>query len=733
MRFFFLAVFLLSTLSSMGQIKTWFDLFTTNRLQHITATKSRVFASAKNALLIYTPSTGLVERLSAQNQLSDTSISALYATSNRAFIGYSTGNIDVIKNNEIINLPSIKNNLSLLPEEKKIYTFTQDGNLLWLATGYGLTSINLDNLSFDRTIYFLDSLGQRIPVIDIKVLNNRLYTLTPKGLYFTGTQNIGPLPSWNHLQLSNGKELGIISGQIYVLTYQNQACAVFRLQDSSFYQITYQPGMYKMKIINNKIYLLGPSIFVLDSNGNQLAKYDHYQSGQKIYANDAVQLGNSLYIADRYASLVKDLSQSIRTASLFSDQINAIKSAGEYVYVLHKTDTIDRQYDYRAVLSIIDEIGDIQYFTTDKVNQFLAMAVDPHDPDHWFLASDSVGLVEVKNRQIVNVYTTDNSPLTVANDYVKISYLKFDNQGRLWILYNSSTYPVLLLNPDGSWQAIESSAVGVGKPFSRFILTSQGFFYAPVKKFGLMAINPNTGDARVFYPSRRIGSRINDIAQDKDGVLWFSTSDGLGYLTTQDFTSPDFKAIRPLVQVTLNDTTIYAYLLDNANCSRIAVDDGNRKWVGTTYFGAVLLAPDGLSEINHFNVNNGSIVTDAIYDIEYNPLTGIVYFITDQGIIAYRNDSSRSMDDFGSVKIFPNPIRPYYSGPITITGLKQNTLIKITDLQGNLVFEMRSNGGTAVWDGKVLNGSSLHSGVYLVVCSDEQGKDKCVHKLLIIK
>ncbi len=733
MRFLLLLSFLLTSITSFPQIKTWFDLFTTNQVNHLAATQTSIFAAAKNALLIYTPSTGLVERLSAQGQLSDTSISALYANQQMAIIGYSTGSIDIIQNNKVIPITTIKNNYTLTNSQKKINAFYQYGQYLWLATNFGITTINLDNLSFDKTIYFRDSTDNLIAVKDLIIKDNQIFTLTDKGIYYSNIDYPGPFAQWHHISISNGLQLGLLNNSIIVLTYLGNTCALFRMQDSSFYQITYEPGFYRMKIINNKIYLLGKKIIELDANGTTIQTFTHYQTGQRIYANDILEFKGSIYVADRFLSLVKDFGQQIKTSSIFSDKVNTIKTAGQYVYILHKTDELDREYGYNAVISIIDQKGNTQFFASPVVNQFLAMAIDPNDDKHWFVASDSIGLVEIKDNQIINIYNSQNSPLTAANNNIKISYLKFDHQGRLWILYNSTTYPVLILNPDGTWQPLEASSIGVGKTFSRFILTSQDFLYAPVKEAGMMAINLQTGDARVFYPSRRIGKRINDIVEDKDGVIWFATNDGLGYLTAQDFTASGFKAIRPLVQVTLNDTTIYSYLLDNANCTRLIVDDGNRKWVGTGFFGALLLSPDCLSEIAHFNVNNHTIVTDEIYDIAYNSTTGIVYFVTDQGIIAYRNDSSHSMDDFSNVKVFPNPVRPYYSGPITITGLENNTIIKITDLRGNLVYETRSNGGTAVWNGLSISGAKPASGVYLIICTDEQGRDKCVKKLLIIR
>ena len=733
MRILFFIFFLVFSLNLKAQIKTWFDLFTTNRLKYIISSQNKIYAAAKNAMLIYTPSSGLLERLSAQGPLNDTAVSSLYAYDNKVIIGYSSGNIDIIQNNQIINLPSIKNNFLLPPQDKKINAFAVYENMLWIATNYGYTILNLQNLIFDHTQYLIDSLGEYIKIIDIALFSSQVFLLTKDGIHFTELNNITNFYSWNYIPINNSKKICILNNNLYVLTYDNNLSKIYKFSASNLNLIHSQQGYYNLKIIEDKLFLLGNKVIVLDTNGIILNQYLTYSFGNKIKANDITKLNGSFYIADRFLSMVKDFNQKIQINSIFSDNINAIKAHKDKVFILHKTDSIDRTYGYRAVISIINNKGSIELFSTNQVNEFLSLAIDPIDDEHWFLSSDSVGLVEINNRQITKVYTPQNSILNVNNNYIKISYLKFDQDGNLWILYNSADYPLIKLLADGSWEIIESSAIAKDKSFSRFIFTKQGFLYAPVKDAGLFAIDLNTDQAKVFYPYYRIGSLIYDIVEDKKGTLWFSTNDGLGYLTMQDFNNPDFKAVRPLVQVSLNDTLTYVYLMDNTRCVRIIVDEGNYKWVATTLFGIVALKPDGLSEEAHFNVNNHTIVSNKIFDIGYNKEKGILYFTTDQGIIAYNSNVTVGQKNFNNVKIYPNPVRPEYYGHITITGLMNKTLIKITDLNGNIVYETRSNGGTVVWDGQTLNGKYPHSGVYLIICTDEQGKEKYVGKLLIIR
>ncbi len=87
---------------------------------------------------------------------------------------------------------------------------------------------------------------------------------------------------------------------------------------------------------------------------------------------------------------------------------------------------------------------------------------------------------------------------------------------------------------------------------------------------------------------------------------------------------------------------------------------------------------------------------------------------------------------FGKVYVYPNPVRENYTGNIIVTGLIENTNVKITDISGNIVYEIKSLGGQAIWDGKNLLGKRVNTGVYLVFCSNSDGSKTKVTKLLFI-
>jgi hypothetical protein len=68
-----------------------------------------------------------------------------------------------------------------------------------------------------------------------------------------------------------------------------------------------------------------------------------------------------------------------------------------------------------------------------------------------------------------------------------------------------------------------------------------------------------------------------------------------------------------------------------------------------------------------------------------------------------------------------------------VCGLKENTLVKVTDLNNNLIYQGTSLGGQFLWDGLNRRGERVKSGVYLVYGTSEDGKSGMVTKIMIIR
>ena len=242
-------------------------------------------------------------------------------------------------------------------------------------------------------------------------------------------------------------------------------------------------------------------------------------------------------------------------------------------------------------------------------------------------------------------------------------------------------------------------------------------------------VNLNSGDFSGALPSENVTA----LAVDLDGELWIGTDAGFAVLYNPsgafDASQGDYNAQRIKVRFEGN----VEYVLGATHITDIEVDGGNRKWMATSGAGLVLLSADGSEIIKQFTKENSPLISNNVYDLKINQETGEVFIITDLGLVSYRSDASADDADYSSTKVFPNPVRPNYTGLITIQGIRYDSDVKVTDAAGNLIFKTTSNGGTATWDGNRVDGTPVESGVYLIWTATNQGTSNKVGKVVIVR
>ena len=190
---------------------------------------------------------------------------------------------------------------------------------------------------------------------------------------------------------------------------------------------------------------------------------------------------------------------------------------------------------------------------------------------------------------------------------------------------------------------------------------------------------------------------------------------------------------RPIVP--RNDGTIYGdYLLGTELIFGIAVDPSNRKWIATRTSGVYLVSADGTKIISNYTTDNSPLPSNIVEGVTCDPNSNTVYFGTPYGIASFLSDSAPASDDYSDVYAYPNPVRPEYTGWITVKGLMDNSLVKIADIAGNVFFQGRSEGGMISWDGCDASGRRVRSGVYLVLASqgDDNGSSGVATKIMVV-
>src|SRR5207249_9738191 len=112
--------------------------------------------------------------------------------------------------------------------------------------------------------------------------------------------------------------------------------------------------------------------------------------------------------------------------------------------------------------------------------------------------------------------------------------------------------------------------------------------------------------------------------------------------------------------------------------------------------------------------------------------SGEVFIATAKGLISFRGSAAEAEETKNNVLVFPNPVPPDFNGLIGIRGLPENSIVKITEANGRLVFQTRSLGGQAVWNGKDYKGNKAATGVYLVIAVDNVKGEQVVAKIVMV-
>ena len=69
--------------------------------------------------------------------------------------------------------------------------------------------------------------------------------------------------------------------------------------------------------------------------------------------------------------------------------------------------------------------------------------------------------------------------------------------------------------------------------------------------------------------------------------------------------------------------------------------------------------------------------------------------------------------------VYPNPVKPGFDGYVTITGLTENSTVRILSNSGRLVHQAMSNGGSYSWNLTDMNGREVTSGIYHAIITNQ--------------
>lgn len=763
----FLLVFFCGSTTARAQgnipLGSWRTHFSYARVHEVALAGNRVYAASENGFFYFDKESNETVALGPLQGFSEAGVSSLgwQQASSRLLIGYRSGNIDLIREGALTNIPAIRD--AQLTGSKAIQATVFRGDSALLATDYGISIVELSQARLLDSYLNLGPAGERVRVYDVAVLRDTLYAATEAGLIanrLSSAVNLNDYRSWRRwgtadsLPAQGTHFVEVVGDQVWLAT---QGGSLYRKQDNSWEATAFQG---REEIRDLQASQQGEILII--TSATQVSRY---HIGQGIFESSRYDLapapltaveeaGGGLWIGDGFNGLVvykNGQGSRIGSDGPLSDAVTELQyDNGQLLALFGGTDASGNPLGRRGFSAFTVSEGWRNYHPQERAGsepmpnaRDLRAAAFSATTKSWYFASYSDGLLAWQpaentftlwGLQTPGVSFLENPG---APGSVLLSGVGVDQEGSVWMSSYNSSLPLHRFRPaDGSWQGYLQNNYAASQAQQLIIpFTQDVWLRLPPEKGNsgsILVVNPAKQPTSRTLSSRGgsgglVSDRVFVLREDLEGSVWVGTNDGLNYFPNPSLvlTNESVDALLPIYQ--------QRPLLDESRITALAVDGGNRKWIGTIN-GIWVFGDAGDTLYHHFTASNSPLPSNTIIAIAVQQQTGEVFIATSKGLISYRSGATTGGNTHASaIKVFPNPVRPRFQGQVGITGLVQDAVVKITNTAGYLVRELQAEGGTAAWDQRDSRGQRVSSGVYLIFSANELGTETLVSKVAVVR
>ncbi len=741
------------------QLGTWKMYMPYEVSRGICDADNEVYSRSTQSIFSYEKSTGIIQTFDKSNGLSDVGIQYIAYDSATRFLGiaYTDNNLDFIHNDTAIyNVSDLLN--ASTNSAVFIYSLYLHNGEAYVCSNLGISTVDLTLMRVINT-YVVGAAGNKINVYGVTVDTANIYAATDEGVKYAplNSPNLSDYNNWSLFDSAQGIPA---KKATFVATFQNNIYAV--VPSGTMCDTLYQ---YNGVAWNKVYYSAGDSISTLLPDKGSLY-FDIWTSpsggkngkiamaGSSALLNPAAdprpqgwfEDGGTTYQADAYTGLLVN-GQSIAPDGPYSSDVYSIDVENNVVNVaagaLHPdySNVYDLNGFYIYKNNKWNNQNQYSNSTLQHYPDIIATCSVPAIGKTYFGSYDG-GLIEYDdNSGTLTFYNSSNSilqPDPADGNQTNVSAIKADASNNVWITTAGSSDPINVIGADGKWRQYELPYTFVA--VEQIAIDQYGQLWMPIRGGGGLLVWSDNGtlDDPTDDVSRSLNENVgqgalpdvsvNCVAVDNDGNVWVGTNQGVAvfYCPGSELTSSGCDAQQ--IKVTLNG--VVGYLFGMQSVRAMAVDAANRIWVGTTE-GIWLISNDGQTNYLNFSTDNSPLPSNIITSISINNITGEVFIGTAGGLVSYQGDAVDTCIGCGKALVYPNPVRPNYTGPIAIKGLADNAYVKITDISGTLIFQGAANGTQMIWNGLGYDGARAKSGVYLVFTSDNNGKERRVARILV--
>lgn len=729
---------------SQGEIPvlTWRSHFSYNQVIDIAQSPNRIYAASPNGLFYVDLDEFSINKLTKNDGLSDVSMGAIGYDSDTDIlvIGYANGNIDLVETNSITNIKTFRD--ASLIGGKTFHDIAFNNGLAYLSSDQGVLVIDLSTKEVIESYQNLSQDGERLTVWQTAFFENSIYAATSKGILSASLNtdvNRQDFNNWDR-QLTDQSFTGIETNGTELISSSNTDLYQFSANQWTSAFSFNQPI--------EDFYLNTTGAFVLTSNavfeirGQDVNTVLDLTNSQNTASNLLIN-GSNFWVGDginglsRYATTE---GESFLPNGPSSDDNWSLHTHGSEVLLLHGGFNEDVRTLGRAgtLSSFTLEDGWRNTPLTSDNNQDIFDLVD-YQPvgiessEPIYFASFDRGLISLLPDQIEVVNEiSPNSTINSASSSVNMTAIARED-GAIWMTnYGFSNSLHRWEIATDTWTSYTLANSRARYPVDLFIAPNGDKWLSidPSRGGGILIFNENTNRERYLNTNGGQGglpgSQVTSLVLDDDFFIWVGTNNGIAFFPS--FGSVlDGNSLSASVPIFENRVLLRDHFITS-----IAVDPGNRKWFGSQTSGLWLFSETGEELVYNFTVDNSPLPSNNILSLTIERKSGELFIGTDKGTVSFRSDATEGTEQHTNVTISPNPVQSNANRDVVINGLVNNALVKITDVSGKLVREVRAQGSTALWNSRDYNGQRVQTGVYLVFSSNTDGTETFVGKIAII-
>lgn len=746
-------------LTAQIAVGAWRTHFSYSNVKQVIETSERVYGLSSGELYYYDKKDHSLGLLNKENGLSDSQIHhAAYNSKNNVFvIAYSNGNIDILKSDGIYNIPDVKN--KVMESEKLTNEISFNGDNAYLSTSFGIVVLNLLKTEIKETYLFNQNTSSS------KVFEGYLYCARNNRVYKGSLKsNLLDLRNWTDESEVNIGKLLLFDNRLVGFTTNG---SLYVKEKESWSWIKSLNAFESAKVHNNVMIAFAKDKLWRFNSLSEIAEY----SVSPLFDCSSLN-GSDIWIAQSVTgiNLVKwnqngfvYEEENIMPNGPCTNSAFQMTATPRRILVVGGERWSNRGnrpaqlmfFEDNKWINVVTDTIKIQGGSRD----FIRVTPDPKDENKLFVAAWGEGVYEYNNESLIEIFNSEFKNSTIetifpgephAINYNRVDGPAFDKSGNMFLTNSEVKNAIQVRTASGDWKALYYEPIAnkgtlgnviIDKNNIKWVIVPRPNYQKGIFVFDTKETLDNTSDdqTRFFSSFYDQDGKVVDptyfycFTEDLEGNIWIGTELGPIVLNnTRRIFDSNFRCTR--VKIARNDGSGLAdYLLDNIRINAIAVDGANRKWIGSESNGVYLISEDGQAEIYHFTVDNSSLPSNKILSIAVHPSTGEVFFGTEAGIVSYKAEATEGASSYSQIYTYPNPVRPEFDGPVTIANLKTNSLVKITDINNNLVCEGRSTGGQFVWNQRNLRGERVSSGIYLVYATPKEGSGGGVTKIMIVR